>query len=155
MSSSQGLLTDPLTSDNLMRLASNPHQTSQLTKIGNGKRFYQWTKDLHQPFLAWWITTSWYHSNNERGEEAIVIKWDSTNRTSNFWQHFSQAANTQSGHPAVVCQRCSTSIEHPNTKNSGTKALQNHISSTKCRKGNFNSSKGFSQTQLFQTVSQV
>lgn len=158
MSSSLELSTDSFTISD----ASSPQRPSlntarsQLEKIGPGRQFFKWTADSHKDFITWWSTTEWYLNNEEKGRYSAVINWNSTTRTSDCWQHFYQAANSQTGYPCIICQHCSASIEHPKTKNTGTKALRNHIGSAKCRKSSFTSSGSYKQTQLFQTaVAQV
>jgi hypothetical protein len=147
MSSSQ-LGTDPFLSSD----SSTPGRVHlQLEKIGHGQQFFKWTPEVHDDFTNWWLTTDWCLENLDKGETAAAIHWESKARTSNSWQHFYQAAHSRTGHPYLICQQCSAVLEHPRTKNSGTKALSTHISSQKCRKHSSTSSKAYKQTRIYDT----
>lgn len=145
MSSSQ-LGTDPFLSSDI----STPRRAYlQFEKIGHGQQFFKWTPEVHDDFTSWWLTTDWCLENLDKGEKAAVIHWESKARTSDSWQYFHQAAHFRTGRPCLVCQQCSAVLEHPRTKNTGTKALSTHTSSQKCHKHSSTSLKVYRQSRIY------
>ena len=147
MSSSQGSSSTP-GSQALQSIA-----TDMLSRVGQAQQCFKWSTDLNSEFTTWWSTTQWAIKNTAREQNAVSNIWKSTARTSKYWQDFDQAAHFRTGHPCLICQHCSSQLEHPRTKGTGTKALKNHLASSKCRKKSMSSSNEYEQTRLFQTLS--
>ena len=121
----------------------------EFDRIGKHRTHFKWTRDNHPRFIPWWTETEWVVERAGTTDIDWVkrLAWDSQHRTSIQWENFDQAAHRLSGEPALICRKCYTVLTHPNIKNIGTKALQNHISSLSCQKG----SMGTSQSNLQQT----
>ena len=112
---------------------------SQFDQIGQGDLFYKWTLCLHSAFLTWWLETPWIVERASTIDDwSKRLGWESRSRTSSVWQHFYQAANRLTGEPALVCQRCSYALSHPNVKASGTSTLSRHLESKVCQTGTIN-----------------
>ena len=111
----------------------------QFDRIGRGELFFKWTPSIHSAFLTWWLETPWIVERASTTDDwSKRLGWESRSRTSSVWQHFYQAANRLTGEPALVCQRCSYALSHPNVKASGTSTLSRHLESKVCQAGTIN-----------------
>jgi hypothetical protein len=106
-----------------------------LNTVGQRSQCFQWTKDQHHQFLTWWLQTDWVATTVGLNNADVVkqLGWDTTKR-SVHWQQFYQAANRHTGEPAVVCQKCSIILAHPNSRvpATGTTTLGKHLTSKQC-----------------------
>ena len=90
--------------------------------------------DIHTKFLKWWDNTQWAQNNRNKGLKEVNIAWSSVSRTSKAWDIFYQAASIVNSTPVLVYKICSQALTHLSILNSGTKALLNHLKSTKYKK---------------------
>jgi hypothetical protein len=128
-------------------------------QIGLYKDFFQWSEENHIEFLKWWQSTEWtlqaIGEFNDIDDLSKKLSWNSKTRTSDYWLSFDQAANRLTGEPALICRNCSTNLAHPNTKNTGTKAMKNHLASAFCRqKAQLNRGKKGSQRSIQESLSE-
>jgi hypothetical protein len=122
-------------------------QEPLFNKTGPKQNLYLWNSIQHEDFVEWWKTTPWYTNNSAPGKTPR-LHFDSKTRTSKVWANFDHAAHFQTGHPYAVCRQCSTALEHPDIKNSGTKALMNHMASLSCKKKDLLSRNQHQQSRL-------
>lgn len=125
------------TLSNLPNNTSGDSSLPSFQRIGRLGRFFQYSLEQHTEFIAWWTSTPWviHEAAAQTTCYDLVSRlcWNSTSRTSEYWRCFNQAADRESGEPALVCQKCKKNLAHPNTKGTGTKAMKNHVLSAACR----------------------
>lgn len=114
--------------------SSEGHPPDSCKRIGRYLQFVLWSVETHDDFVTWWWTTSWFQKNYPTGSSCPPFRWKSSNRTSPYWDGFHQAAKASDGQPHIVCKNCHDHLVHPLVRASGTKALSNHLSSTKCQR---------------------
>lgn len=115
------------------------HSSFSFELIGRTLLYYKWTKECHKDFTDWWLQTEWVLqkvADDENDDMLKLLGWNSTTRTSSYWQSFDQAALATTGEPAIICCRCQSSLSHPAVKNTGTSSLKNHLRTNACRAGN-------------------
>lgn len=78
---------------------------------------------------AWWSTTPW-----RRRYPRLSFTWHQHKKTSDVWSQFQSAARSSDGRPFVRCTRCTAAIRHPSIKNSGTTALNRHLTTKECQR---------------------
>ena len=107
-----------------------------LTRIGRNKECFQWKRESHQLFLLWWNETPWVLEQPTMTCADLVkqMAWNSSQRISDSWRQYDQAARCISGEPVVVCRRCQGILAHPNAKRIGTSSLSKHLASTQCQR---------------------
>jgi hypothetical protein len=103
-----------------------------LERVGPTRRkeYVRFTAMQKKQFVDWWLETSYGKQKD--------LRWDAT-RTSEAWNGFDQVAQTETGLPKVMCQRCGQILEHPNFNPkgapNGTSGLKRHRQGGQCQKG--------------------
>lgn len=90
-------------------------------------------KDGDEVLVAW---TSWWNSTPWAENYGISrLKWDSSSRFGDIWQHFGEAAGLPNGLPYVICFNCGLALQHPaGARIIGTKHLINHRKTQGCQR---------------------
>jgi hypothetical protein len=121
--------SDPFSSFEL-----NTSDNLPFSQIGPKNLYFRWKPEYHDKFVEWWLSTQWAVQAvaNQSIDLVKQLNWESQNRKSIAWKQFDQGIHRITGEPKVICQNCNKVLAHPNTRNTGTKALSGHIASRQC-----------------------
>ena len=115
--------------------------------IGKNTKCYQYTPEKADLFIDWWQTTKWY---SEEPKWRKKMHWGSNDRLSDIWKSAIEGATIHDGRPMIICTRCDHALVHPSSKNTGNKAMQNHLMTAVCTSAA--SFRGFKQLEIYDTI---
>lgn len=89
--------------------------------------------ERHDIFIPWFQTTPYYKAMQEHGSSKEACFNNPARRNQEIWANFQEAADINSGEPALICNFCSATIQHP-FASATTKSMLNHLNSGVCRR---------------------
>ena len=92
-------------------------------------------------FVKWWLMTEF----GSKKELQKSIRWDTIQKKSDVWSSFDQVANTRTGEPKVMCNRCQSVVVHPRFNRSGPSPMKNHLNNAYCSQPRKNTKQSIDQ----------
>ena len=86
-------------------------------------------------FLEWWLQTmaAAERDNAPNVDPRRKFEWDGTRKHSTSWENPDQVAHISTGTPSVMCKRCGNILDHPNRRSNGTKSVNRHWTTNRCK----------------------
>lgn len=86
-------------------------------------------------FMEWWLQTmaAAERDNAPKVDPRRKFEWDGTRKHSTSWENLDQVAHISTGTPSVMCKRCGNILDHPNWRSNGTKSVNRHWTTNRCK----------------------
>jgi hypothetical protein len=122
--------------------------SSSFVKVGSNA-YYRFAEEQKEAFMQWWNATSYGRAHQKEGNPTFGSKA----RKRTYWDNYDECAKITSGEPAIICIDCGPLYPHLNKKNTGNRAMHDHLAC--CPKRKTGTGSGSTQARLTDLIIRV